>query len=105
MWLLRAHREMEDITFWLSTVSKGLNPYDEEAKLKPGLYKCAAQKIHGISRTLTLDCFSGLPSCAACVALRCSFDAARLAFVHPTGTRPTARSGTSTRTTSTALSW
>lgn len=32
-------REQEDITFWMSTISKGLNPYDEEAKLKPGLYK------------------------------------------------------------------
>ena len=27
-------REQEDITFWMSTISKGLNPYDEEAKLK-----------------------------------------------------------------------
>jgi len=32
-------REEEDIIFWMSTVAKGLNPYEEEGKLKPGLYK------------------------------------------------------------------
>ena len=32
-------REAEDIVFWMSTVAKGLNPYEEETKLKPGLYK------------------------------------------------------------------
>ena len=32
-------REEEDIVFWMSTVAKGLNPYEEETKLKPGLYK------------------------------------------------------------------
>jgi len=32
-------REAEDIIFWMSTVAKGLNPFEEEAKNKPGLYK------------------------------------------------------------------
>lgn len=32
-------REAEDIVFHMSAVAKGLDPYDEEKKLRPGLYK------------------------------------------------------------------
>ena len=32
-------REVKDIVFHMTAVSKGLNPEDEEAKMKPGLYK------------------------------------------------------------------
>ena len=32
-------RSAEDIIFWMSTVSKGLDPIEEELKTKPGLYK------------------------------------------------------------------
>ena len=46
-------REEEDITFYMSTVAKGLNPFNEEAKLKPGLYKDA----HGPIKELDPDNF------------------------------------------------
>ncbi len=48
-----AGREEEDITFYMSTVAKGLNPFNEEAKLKPGLYKDA----HGPVKDLDPDNF------------------------------------------------
>jgi hypothetical protein len=32
-------REAKDIVLYMTAVSKGLDPHDEEAKLKPGLYK------------------------------------------------------------------
>ncbi len=51
--LLTAGREEEDITFYMSTVAKGLNPFNEEAKLKPGLYKDA----HGPVKDLDPDNF------------------------------------------------
>lgn len=50
---MRTGREEEDITFYMSTVAKGLNPFNEEAKLKPGLYKDA----HGPVKDLDPDNF------------------------------------------------
>jgi thiol-disulfide isomerase/thioredoxin len=32
-------RDWQDIVFFMSSLSKGLDPYEEELKLKPGLYK------------------------------------------------------------------
>ena len=46
-------REEEDITSYMPTVAKGLNPFNEEAKLKPGLYKDA----HGPVKDLDPDNF------------------------------------------------
>jgi hypothetical protein len=39
-------REAKDIVLYMSAVSKGLDPHDEEAKLKPGLYKGVSESNH-----------------------------------------------------------
>ena len=42
-------REAKDIVMYMTAVSKGLDPHDEEAKLKPGLYKGAAMQIKSLT--------------------------------------------------------
>jgi len=42
-------REVEDIVFWMASLSKGLDPIEEEVKQRPGLYKKKTDALPDLS--------------------------------------------------------